>query len=217
MQSRGAIVVGAGPRIGAALALRLAEEGYDVGLVGLDTGVMDELVARIGEVGRSAFAAVADVADSDALAAAVQDLAASLGSVELLHFNPSWWRSKSPLSLTPQELAADVSFGVGGLLVALQAALPTMRAGSRITATGSVAADAPNVVAASLGVQKAGLRNLVQSIDLCLAGDGIRAASVTVDGVVQDEGVFSPEAIAEAITQVAGRDEDAWTPHVRHP
>ena len=49
-----------------------------------------------------------------------------------------------------------------------------MRSGGRITATGSMAADKPWNEAASLGVQKAGLRNLIRSIDTTLKPDGIR-------------------------------------------
>ena len=50
-----------------------------------------------------------------------------------------------------------------------------MRPGARVTATGSMAADEPWSGAPSLGVQKAGLRNLVKSIDGAVAEQGIRA------------------------------------------
>ena len=45
-----------------------------------------------------------------------------------------------------------------------------------------MAADQPWEKAASLGVQKAGVRNLVHSIDKALAGDGIRAGAELCDG-----------------------------------
>jgi NAD(P)-dependent dehydrogenase (short-subunit alcohol dehydrogenase family) len=43
--TKGAIIVVAGPGLGGALALRLAVDGYDVGLVGVDPNAMDELTA----------------------------------------------------------------------------------------------------------------------------------------------------------------------------
>ena len=84
----------------------------------------------------------------------------------------------------------------------------------RITVTGSMAADKPWNEAASLGVQKAGVRNLVHSIDTTLSPDGIRAVSVTVRGTLGREGPFTPDRVAEAIFAAAGQDEDGWRTEV---
>ena len=63
-----------------------------------------------------------------------------------------------------------------------------MSSGGRVTVTGSMAADQPWHKAASLGIQKAGVRNLVHSLDATLEPDGIRAVSVTVRGTLSKEG-----------------------------
>ena len=73
-----------------------------------------------------------------------------------------------------------------------------------------MAADQPWHRAASLGVQKAGLRNLVHSIDATLEPDGIRAVSVTVRGTLSDEGPFTPDRVAEAIHAAASQDPGEW-------
>ena len=109
------------------------------------------------------------------------------------------------MELTVDELLEDVALGVGGLLTAVQAARPFMRAGGRVTATGSMAADRPSAGAASLGVQKAGLQNLVRSLDTTLKPDGIRAVSVTVRGTLGKEGPFTPDNVAAAIHAAATR------------
>ena len=132
----------------------------------------------------------------------------------MLHFNPSKFREKDPLALTVPELLEDVALGVGALLTAVQAVRPHLRPGSRVTATGSMAADKPWNMAASLGVQKAGLRNLVRSLDTTLAPDGIRAVSVTVRGTLGKEGPFTPDRVAEAIYEAASQDEDGWLTEV---
>ena len=111
---------------------------------------------------------MADVTDVAATTDAVRRLAEGFGRVDWLHFNPSAFRQKDPLSLTAAELLTDVGLGVGALLTALQAVQPFLQPGGRVTATGSMAADKPWNEAASLGVQKAGLRNLVRSIDTTL-------------------------------------------------
>jgi NADP-dependent 3-hydroxy acid dehydrogenase YdfG len=217
MISRGALVVGTGPGVGASIARLLARDGYDVGIVGLDTEVLDRLTSEIRGEGVRALAETADVADPRALADAVTRLSADLGTVNILHFNPSNYRNKSPLSLTVEELLEDVNFGVGALLVAVQAALPKMNPGARITATGSIAADSPSASAPSLGVQKAGLRNLVKSIDECLKEDRIRAVSVTVNGAIHSSDALAPDRIAAAVIAAAHQDEQTWQAHVRYP
>ena len=95
-----------------------------------------------------------------------------------------------------------------------------MGAGGRITATGSVAADKPWHEAASLGVQKAALRNLVRSLDRTVSPDGIRAVSVTVDGTLERDdqsSPFHPRQVAGAIHAAAVRSDEEWTDEVRHP
>jgi NAD(P)-dependent dehydrogenase (short-subunit alcohol dehydrogenase family) len=212
------IVVGAGPGVGGSVARRFAREGYDVGLVGLGRP-LEELGTALQGQGVNAGWAEADVTDDMALREAVERLAGYTGRVDLLHYNPSAYRPKDPLTLTVAELLEDVTLGVGGLLTAVQAARPFMTAGARVTATGSVAADRPSPQAASLGVQKAGLRNLVHSLDRTLAPDGIRAVSVTVDGVLapnDPDSPFHPDRIADAIHAAASQEEDGWRSEVRY-
>jgi hypothetical protein len=82
--------------------------------------------------------------------------------------------------------------------------------------TGSAAADKPWHKAASLGVQKAGVRNLVTSLDATLEPLGIRAVAVQVNGVLDKEGPFSPPQVAEAMYAAVTRPNDGWTPHVSY-
>jgi NAD(P)-dependent dehydrogenase (short-subunit alcohol dehydrogenase family) len=140
----------------------------------------------------------------------VNELAQGLGSVDVAHFNPSAYREKNPLELGVDELLEDVRLGVGALLTFVQAARPFMGRGGRITVTGSMAADKPWFGAASLGVQKAGVRNLVQSIDATLKDDAIRAVSVTVRGLLKKEGPFAPDNVAAALRAAIDQDEDDW-------
>jgi NAD(P)-dependent dehydrogenase (short-subunit alcohol dehydrogenase family) len=112
------------------------------------------------------------------------------------------------------ELVDDVALGVGALLTSVQAARPFMSAGGRVTVTGSMAADKPWNQAASLGVQKAGVRNLVHSLDTTLEPDGIRAVSVTVRGTLSREGPFTPDRVADALWSAAHQDESGWRTEV---
>jgi NADP-dependent 3-hydroxy acid dehydrogenase YdfG len=209
------IVVGAGPGVSGSLARLYAAEGWAVGLVGNDEAALADLAATL--VGVQVERRVVDVADQAAGSWAVADLAERLGHVDVLHVNPSAYREADPLHLTVEQLLADVGLGVGVLLTAVQAARPWMGPGSRVSATGSMAADEPNPVAASLGVQKAGLRNLVLSLDRTLAPEGMRAVTLTVRGALSREGTFTPDKVAAAILAATRQDESAWTPEVSYP
>ncbi len=204
------LVIGAGPGVSGSVARRFARDGHDVGLLGADEGVLRDLTAELDGLGATTASRVADLTDHGAATAAVTGLAEELGRVDVLHFNPSAFREQDPLELSVSDLLTDVTLGVGALLTALQAARPFMESGARITATGSMAADQPWHKAASLGVQKAGLRNLVRSIDATLAPDGIRAVSVTVRGTLAREGAFTPDRVAEAIHAAAQQDLEFW-------
>jgi NAD(P)-dependent dehydrogenase (short-subunit alcohol dehydrogenase family) len=136
------------------------------------------------------------------------------GSIDVLHFHPSLWREKDPLHLTVAELLEDVAVGAGALLPAVQAARPYMATGARVLVTGSAAADTPWHGAASLGVQKAAVRNLITSLDATLAPAGIRAVAVQINGVLAKEGPFSPPPIAEAMWRAVTRPDAEWTPQV---
>ena len=208
------IIIAAGPGVSGSLARRYAREGYDAGLVGVDESVLQTLEHELTERGATARHAVADITDAAAATDAIRGLAEGFGRVDVLHFNPSAFRQKHPLILTSEEMLQDVGLGVGALLTALQAVRPFMTAGGRVTATGSMAADKPWNEAASLGVQKAGLRNLIYSIDATLEPDGIRAASLTVRGTLGTEGPFTPDRVADAIFDVAHQDESEWRTEV---
>src|SRR5689334_16236260 len=208
------VVVGAGPGVSGSVARRFAREGYAVALLGVDRDALATLAAEVEALGVAAQWAGVDVTDVDALTAEVTRIGEEAGGIDVLHFNPSAFREQDPLELTVTGLLEDVALGVGALLTSVQAARPFMSAGARITVTGSMAADKPWHRAASLGVQKAGVRNLVHSLDATLAPAGIRAVSVTVRGTLDREGPFTPDRVADALWAAAAQPEDGWRTEV---
>ena len=214
MSSPVIVVVGAGPGLGASVARRYGREGYGVALLSRDAEELERLGRALASEGVDARWTVLDVTDDAALRRAVTEAGERSGRIDVLHFNPSAFRHKDPLALSPDELLEDVRLGVGALLVAVQAARPFMTTGGRVTATGSMAADRPWNEAASLGVQKAGLRNLVRSLDATLEPHGIRAVSVTVNGALAPGTRFAPDHVADALFAAAHQDPAAWADEV---
>jgi NADP-dependent 3-hydroxy acid dehydrogenase YdfG len=204
------IVVGAGPGLGASVARRFGSEGYDVALIARSEDTLDTLGTELQDAGITTGWSAVDITDGVAFAAAIRQFGEQSGHIDVLHFNPSAFRHKDPLQLSVEELLDDVRLGVGALLTAVQAAKPFMKPGARLTVTGSLAADEPWNEAASLGVQKAGVRNLVRSIDATLKPDGVRAASVTVRGTLAPNTRFAPDLVAGAIFEASKQTEDSW-------
>lgn len=216
------LVIGAGPGVGAAVARRFATAGYDVGLVARSGDRLAALAEELTGPGVASGAgssidvgwSAVDITDAPAFGAAITRLAEHTGRVDVLHLNPSVFRATSPLELSPEDLLADVALGVAPLLTAVQAALPYLHSGATVVATGSMAADRPSAAAASLGVQKAALRNLVQSLDQALAPRHVRAMTLTVNGTLSSTGPFSPDHVAEALFDAATTPEERWRTEV---
>ncbi len=208
--------LGAGPGLGLATARRFGEAGFATVLVGRRIETVEAMAAQLRSVGQQAESAAVDISDSDALSELIGQVGSSHGHIDVLHFNPSVWRAHDVLTLTPAELLADLAVGVAPLLSAVRASVDFMSPGARVLVTGSMAADLPSVVAPSLGVQKAGLRNLVLSVDASLAERGIRAVTVQIEGSLAETGPFAPEAVAEALFAAATAPAEDWQVQVSY-
>lgn len=217
MDRRVAVIVGAGPGLGAAVARRFGADGYAVALIARDEGRLTELGEALQAEDITTGWTAVDVADADALTVAVTRFGGFSGQIDVLHHNAVAFRPAAASGLSAAELLADVAVGVGALLTSVSAALPFMRPGAVVLGTGGGSADNPMTSAASLGVQKAALRNLVMALDRDLRKQGIRAASLTVNGTIAAGTPFAPDRIADALAElVAGARQagDDWRSEV---
>jgi NAD(P)-dependent dehydrogenase (short-subunit alcohol dehydrogenase family) len=199
------VVVAAGPGLGRSVALRFAREGYAVGLVARSTDALADLVVEVGAAGASEVAvAAADVSDDAALRGALGELASTLGPATVVVYNGSAYVEGSVTALTPERLRLALDVGVVGALVTAQVTVPAMRAAGQgtIVLTGSVAADRASTSAAAVGVAKAALRNLARSLHKELAPDGVRAVTVTIDGVLSGPKALDVDQIADLYWQL---------------
>jgi NAD(P)-dependent dehydrogenase (short-subunit alcohol dehydrogenase family) len=204
------VVVAAGPGLGRSVALRFAREGYAVGLVARSADALAALVGEVGAAGASAVAVEgADVSDDDALRRALGELASTLGPATVVVYNGSAYVEGSVTTLPPERLRLALDVGVVGALVTAQATVPAMRAAGQgtIVLTGSVAADRGSTSAAAVGVAKAALRNLALSLHKELAPDGVRAVTVTIDGVLSGPKALDVEQIADLYWQLHSAPE----------
>lgn len=209
------IVVGAGPGIGAATARRFAAAGYDVGLLARDAQRVEALAESLEKAGANVGWAAVDVADRAALDGALRRMTEHTGRLDVLLYNPANLRPVRVSELTAEDLLSDLAVGAAHLLTAVQAVLPILRQQhtGTILATGGGVADSPSPTMGSLGVQKAALRNLVQTLAADLSGEGIHVATLTIHSLVQEGTASSPDRVAQLYAELVeetATDPKAW-------
>ncbi|MEH1164135.1 SDR family oxidoreductase [Micromonospora sp. CPCC 205539] len=137
-----ALVTGGGRGIGAAVALRLAEEGADVALTFQQNQQhANDVVDQIKAAGRRAIALQADSADPAAVISAVDRVAGELGRLDILVNNAGAFLLGPLDQLSLEDFEQTVAVNVRAPFVAAQAAVPHMSAGGRIINIGSNVAE----------------------------------------------------------------------------
>ena len=149
-----ALVFGGSRGIGAAIAHRLAHEGYAVALTYASRAdKADEVVAAIRSAGGQAIALQADAADHNAIIAAVADASARLGPLQVAVVNAGIYQGSPldqfPLAMLDQMLAVNVR----GVFLAIQAAAAKMARsmGPRSASIRSTTADTASASPTSTG------------------------------------------------------------------
>ncbi|WP_314645566.1 bifunctional aldolase/short-chain dehydrogenase [uncultured Microbacterium sp.] len=192
-QGRVAFVTGAASGIGKAIATRLAAEGACVVIADLD---LEKAQAAAAELGNTdvAIGVAANVADADAVQAALNEAVLAFGGVDLVVNNAGLSLSKPLLETTEKDwdLQHDV-MAKGSFLVSKAAAraLIDQKLGGDIiyiSSKNSVFAG-PNNIAYS--ATKADQAHQVRLLAVELGEHGIRVNGINPDGVVRGSGIFA--------------------------
>ncbi|PRB61921.1 bifunctional aldolase/short-chain dehydrogenase [Microbacterium sp. MYb45] len=192
-QGRIAFVTGAASGIGKAIATRLAAEGACVVIADLD---LEKAQAAAAELGNTdvAIGVAANVADADAVQAALNEAVLAFGGVDLVVNNAGLSLSKPLLETTEKDwdLQHDV-MAKGSFLVSKAAArvLIDQKLGGDIiyiSSKNSVFAG-PNNIAYS--ATKADQAHQVRLLAVELGEFGIRVNGINPDGVVRGSGIFA--------------------------
>lgn len=203
-----AVIIGAGPRLGAAIARALAGTGRSVGLIGRSVEKTAQLAATLRDEGMTTSAAAANVADAADLTSAIEQIADQIGPIDVAVHNVSVWSDHGAVELSAEELLDAIAVGTASLATITRAVAPGMieRGRGTILATGSGAADHPTPGAPALAVQKAGLRILVRGYAAELAEHGVHCATVTINGGLGQPG-FAVADIAPAYAELVSETD----------
>jgi 3-oxoacyl-[acyl-carrier protein] reductase len=172
--ARTALVTGAARGIGAAVARRLAADGFQVGVLDLRESDAAETAAAIEAAGGRALALGADVADEEQAAAAVARCAEKLGSPVVLVNNAGILRDGALFKMPVADWDAVMDVHLRGAFLMSRAAQAHMTAAGwgRIVNLSSISA-LGNRGQANYAAAKAGIQGFTKTLAIELGKFGI--------------------------------------------
>lgn len=195
LTGRVALVTGAGSGIGRAIALRLADEGARVGVLGRQEGTLRETCDLAqGEV----LALPADLAEASSLEAALERLQGAWGSVSVLVHCAARFSARRRLEHASQaEWLESWSVNMQGATHLTNLLLPAMRGQrwGRVVAVSSMMAQAGGRGYALYSTMKAAQEALIRGIALDYGPFGITANAVAPGFIATEH--FQATATAE--------------------
>ena len=220
--------VGPAAGLGAAAARRYAQGGLPVAVTSRRPEVAEALAASIVAAGGRAQALPGDLSSAEEVQRLATQLAA-LGPLRAAVFNAGNAVRGTVLELTPEQFESTWRGSTyAGFLFARAAVRGLLDAGGgSLILTGATASLRGRGPFTAFASAKAGLRSLAQSLAREYGPAGVHVAHVVIDGGIDGErlrsgapqrvaqagedGLLSPEAIAETYWHLHSQPRNAWT------
>ncbi len=198
-----AVITGAGSGVGKATAIALAQQGWNVALVGRRESLLLETAGLAGEHGVRVLTCVCDIGDAAAVAEMGRCVLGEFGEVEVL-VNAAGTnapqRSLEILSLADYHAMIDTN--MNGAYYCVQAFLPQMRqrgSGTIVNIVSDAARQASPKAGPGYSMSKFGVVGLTQAINAEERPRGIRATAILpgdIDTPLLDKRPSPPDAEA---------------------
>ncbi|MGB6778951.1 3-ketoacyl-ACP reductase [Planococcus citreus] len=213
IKGKTAIITGGGRGIGRATAIALANEGVNVGLIGLKQENLDKVSVELQDANVKVATASADVTDLAAIEQAIEKLKTELGDIDILINNAGTGKFGGFLELSPEEWKNIVDVNLMGVYNATRAVLPGMieQSSGDIINISSTAGQKGAPVTSAYSSSKFAVMGLTESLALEVRKHNIRVTALTPSTVVTDlahesnlitgdaERVMHPEDLADLI------------------
>lgn len=213
LKGKNALITGAGKGLGRAIAIALAEEGVNVGLIARTEADLLQLVEELKPYAVNTAIATADVSSIDAVNTAVAKIKAELGVIDILINNAGLGAFGSFMELEPAKWEEVVKVNLFGVYYVTRAVLPEMieRKTGDIVNVSSTAGQRGAAVTSAYSASKFGLIGLSESLMQEVRKYNIRVTTLTPSTVATDmamnlkltdgnpEKVMQPEDFAELV------------------
>lgn len=189
---KAALITGAGKNIGRAVALGLAEDGFDIAVNGAsDRAAAESVAAEVRALGRKAVVIMGDVGTRAECARIAAEALAAFGTVDVLVNNAALRPAKPFLELTEADWRRVMGVDVEAAIWLSQALLPGMVAqgfGRIVNFTGMNAIHG-YAGRAPVSVAKHGLWGLTKSLAKEFAKQGVTVNAISPGPIAADDDV----------------------------
>ncbi|WP_144516996.1 3-ketoacyl-ACP reductase [Bacillus thuringiensis] len=196
LQGKNALITGAGRGIGRAVAIALAKEGVNVGLLARSEenlkAVAKEVEAEgVKAEGVKAVIATADVSSYEEVTTAIETLKNGLGSIDILINNAGISKFGKFLELDVADWEKIIQVNLMGVYYATRAALPSMieQQSGDIINISSTAGQKGAPVTSAYSASKFGVLGLTESLAMEVRKHNIRVTALTPSTVATDMAV----------------------------
>lgn len=212
----GAVVIGAGPGIGRAVAARFARAGLPVALIARRAETVRDAAASLREFDVPLLELVADSTDEAGLRTALDKAAAELGPPDVVVYNAAIIQADGVGDLTAQGHLDAYAVNVVGAHTTAAHVAPAMaeRGHGTIIVTGGMPSPVPGYTSLSIG--KAATRTLLRLVADEFGPSGVHVATVTVCGAVAPGTGYDPDDIAEHYWALHTQPAGEWQFEVVH-
>jgi short-subunit dehydrogenase len=222
---RRAIIIGSTKGLGAAIAHRLAREGYSLALAGRSADLLDKICAEInqvhGEVRARAY--IHDVKEYDQVPELLQKMITDLGGLDLFIYNTGVLLPTTPVTYEPDKDRETMEVNALGAIAwfnAVASVFQSLGAG-QIVGISSVAGDRGRVGNPAYNASKAALSTYLEALRNRLTRRGVNVLTVK-PGFMDTEmlkssqrtfWVISPDQAADDIWKaIRTRKQTIYTP-----
>lgn len=188
LKGKNALVTGAGKGIGRAVAIALAKEGANVALMARTEEQLNEVAAEAKSQGVKVAVLIADVADINAVNAAVDKAKNELGPIDILINNAGTAKFGKFLELEPADWERNIQVNLMGVYYTTRAVLPDMieRQTGDIINISSTAGLRGAAVTSAYSASKFAVMGLTESLMQEVRKHNIRVSALTPSTVVTD-------------------------------
>jgi NAD(P)-dependent dehydrogenase (short-subunit alcohol dehydrogenase family) len=230
LKNKRVIVTGGSDGIGRHICLKLAESGTRLAILARNAERLAEVKAECIAAGAVEVISVAcDLQNPDEISAAVAEVTATFGGLDILINNAGIWHKTGPLdTIAPEMVQATVQTNLTGLMQLTQTALPALRSNDEsiilnvISKSGVVAQAGQSVYTAT----KYGVRGFTEVLKADEENTGVRVGGIYQSGTntkmfekagedVPNHIFTEPDDLADVVVFVLSRPPKLWIHDIR--